>query len=142
MHPKFGYPFSIVGINITSWIYNLLIDGHLKTHFYNDSELLAVDKINMENFHKIYSKNEFQKHFFKFGNNLSYITGITFVEFDKYWFINEPRVMHFENLSKNFVSLMTEKLKNDPHLIIGENFLGKSYSKDSLLKPTCCVRAK
>ena len=56
LHPKYGYPFAIVGINITSWIHKLLLDGHLKTHFYNDSELLAVDKIKIENFNKIYCK--------------------------------------------------------------------------------------
>ena len=56
LHPKYGYPFAIVGINITSWIHKLLLDGHLKTHFYNDSELLAVDKIKIENFNKIYCR--------------------------------------------------------------------------------------
>lgn len=56
LHPKFGFPFSIVGINITSWVHRLLTEGHLKTHFYNDSELLSTNSINIENFHKIYCK--------------------------------------------------------------------------------------
>lgn len=107
LHPKFGYPFAIVGINITSWIYFLLLNGHLKTHFYNDSALLARNNINLENFNKIYS--------------------IIFSEFDTFWFANEPNVMEFERLTKIFNKLITEKLKNDPHTIIRENFLGKSY---------------
>jgi hypothetical protein len=59
LHPKLGYPFSIVGISITSWVYKLLNGNFLKTHFYNDSELLSVSSINLENFHKIYCKFHF-----------------------------------------------------------------------------------
>lgn len=55
LHPKFWYPFAIVGINITSWIYHMLSDGHLKTHFYNDSALLDKSKFDLQNFNKIYS---------------------------------------------------------------------------------------
>jgi ELMO domain-containing protein len=54
LHPIHGYPFAIVGINITSWIYNLLTDGFLKTHFYNNSELLSIEKFDLEDIHKIY----------------------------------------------------------------------------------------
>lgn len=112
LHPKFGYPFAIVGINITSWIYHLLSEGYLKTHFYNDSALLARDKINLSNFNRIYCT--------------------IFIEFDSFWFTNEPNVMDFERLSKIFQSLITEKLKNDPHSIIRENFLGKNYKISQL----------
>lgn len=106
LHPKHGYPFSIVGISITSWVYKLLNGSYLKTHFYNDSELLSVASINLENFHKIYC--------------------VLFVEFDQYWFMNEPNVMNFEKVSKLFYNLVANKLKNDPHTIIKENFLGKN----------------
>lgn len=112
LHPKFGYPFAIVGINITSWIYHLLSDGHLKTHFYNDSALLARDNINLLNFNKIYQ--------------------IIFVEFNAFWFANEPNIMDFERLTKIFKGLIAEKLVNDPHAIIRENFLGKNYKLTSL----------
>lgn len=106
LHPKLGYPFSIVGISITSWVYKLLNGNFLKTHFYNDSELLSVSSINLENFHKIYC--------------------VLFIEFDQYWFLNEPNVMNFEKNSKLFFTLVANKLKNDPRTIIKENFLGKN----------------
>ena len=57
LNPKFGYPFAIVGINISSWVHKLLVDGHLKTHFFNNSELMSIDKINIENYNKIYGKS-------------------------------------------------------------------------------------
>jgi hypothetical protein len=57
LHPKYGYPFAIVGINITAWIQMMLKEGHLKTHFYNDSDLLSTEKIEIESFHKIYCKS-------------------------------------------------------------------------------------
>lgn len=117
LHPKHGYPFAIVGINMTSLIYHLLADGHLKTHFYNNSALLARDKINVEQFNKLYCT--------------------IFSEFDSFWFTNEPHVMEFERLSKIFKSLIIEKLTNDPHTIIRENFLGKNYKINQLTKNFC-----
>jgi hypothetical protein len=56
LNPKYGYPFAIVGINISSWIYKLLLDGNLKTHFFNNSELMSIDKINIDYYNKIYGK--------------------------------------------------------------------------------------
>ncbi len=53
-------------------------------------------------------------------------TGVLFIEFDQYWFLNEPNVMNFEKNSKLFYTLVANKLKNDPHTIIKENFLGKN----------------
>ena len=58
LNPKYGYPFAIVGINITSWLHKLLLDGHLKTHFYNNSELMSIDKINIDNLNKVYGKKK------------------------------------------------------------------------------------
>lgn len=51
--------------------------------------------------------------------------GIIFAEFDTFWFVNEPNVMQFERLTKIFKELIRDKLTNDPHAIIRENFLGK-----------------
>jgi hypothetical protein len=99
---------------MTSLIYNLVADGYLKTHFYNNSALLARDKINVENFNRIYCT--------------------IFNEFDAFWFINEPNVMEFERLLRIFKSLIIERLKNDPHTIIRENFLGKNYKISQLNK--------
>ncbi len=53
--------------------------------------------------------------------------GVLFVEFDQYWFLNEQNVMNFEKVSKLFYSIIGNKLKNDPHTIIRENFLGKKF---------------
>ncbi len=99
---------------MTSLIYNLLSDGYLKTHFYNKSALLARDKINLANFNKLYCT--------------------VFNEFDAFWHTNEPNVMEFERLLNIFKNLIIEKLKNDPHTIIREHFLGKNYKISQLNK--------
>ena len=51
-----------------------------------------------------------------------------FTEFERFWFVNEPNIMHFEKLTKKFNKLVTEKLSKDPHAIIQANFLGKTSS--------------
>ena len=51
LHPIHGFPFAIVGINLTHMAYSLLIGGHLKTHFFNSYNRL----FKVEDFHKVYS---------------------------------------------------------------------------------------
>merc|ERR1719402_466284 len=50
-HPKFGYSFAIVGINLTHMAYKLLQDSALKSHLYNVTE----GRPNIDNFHHFYS---------------------------------------------------------------------------------------
>lgn len=89
-HPKYGYSYAIVGINISFMTYTLLKDGHLKTHMYN-----SVHELNMDDFHNTYC--------------------YLFFEFDKFWLSNEPRdIMEFSRLQDLFNLLMIEKLtKNE-----------------------------
>lgn len=56
----FRYSFAIVGINITGLTYQMLIAGHLKTHFYN----VVQGQPQLEDFHKVYCKYPLctQKH--------------------------------------------------------------------------------
>ncbi|CAG2170876.1 unnamed protein product [Oppiella nova] len=48
LHPKHGFPFAIVGINLTHLALSLLMDGHLKTHFFNSFNrylFVAFDRV-------------------------------------------------------------------------------------------------
>merc|ERR1719516_651248 len=38
-HPKFGFSFAIVGINLTHLAYRLLMDYSLRSHLYNQNKL-------------------------------------------------------------------------------------------------------
>ncbi|XP_061101192.1 ELMO domain-containing protein 2 isoform X1 [Conger conger] len=49
-HPKLGYSYAIVGINLTEMVFSLLRSGALKPHFYNT----AFQSPKMEHFHQLY----------------------------------------------------------------------------------------
>ena len=85
-HPKFGYSFAIVGINLTHLAYRLLTDGTLRSHLYNKNQLPDIDP-----FHQFYS----------------YI----FIEFDKFWLECEPRdIMEFNRIRDIFESNLRSQL--------------------------------
>lgn len=78
-HPKLGYSYAIVGINLTEMAYSLLRSGALKTHFYNT----VAGKPEMQNFHQLYCY-------------LAY-------EFDKFWVDEEPEsIMEFNIYREKF----------------------------------------
>ncbi|MGH0128470.1 UNVERIFIED_CONTAM: hypothetical protein FKN15_034928 [Acipenser sinensis] len=78
-HPKLGYSYAIVGINLTEMAYSLLKSGALKPHFYN----LVPGNPRLEHFHKLYCY-------------LAY-------EFDKFWFKEEPEsIMEFNQYREKF----------------------------------------
>jgi hypothetical protein len=57
------------------------------------------------------------------------------MEFSKFWFKNEPNIMHFESLSKQFLNAIIEKLNNDSLTILREDFMSKAYNlKESPIK--------
>jgi len=88
-HPRFGYSFAIVGINLTHMAYKMLQEDALKTHMYN----VTAGRPNMENFH----------HFF------SYL----FVEFDKFWLECRPRdIMEFNRIRDLFENNVRAKLED------------------------------
>ncbi|KAM8808301.1 ELMO domain-containing protein 2 [Eudromia elegans] len=78
-HPKLGYSYAIVGINLTEMAYSLLKSGALKPHLYN-----AVSGLpQLEHFHQFYC----------------YLV----YEFDKFWFEEEPEsIMHFNQYREKF----------------------------------------
>ncbi|NWI99418.1 ELMD2 protein, partial [Crypturellus undulatus] len=78
-HPKLGYSYAIVGINLTEMAYSLLKSGALKPHLYN-----AVSGLpQLEDFHQFYC----------------YLV----YEFDKFWFEEEPEsIMHFNQYREKF----------------------------------------
>ncbi|NWQ74656.1 ELMD2 protein, partial [Columbina picui] len=78
-HPKLGYSYAIVGINLTEMAYSLLRSGALKSHLYNVVSGLP----QMEHFHQFYC----------------YLV----YEFDKFWFEEEPEsIMHFNQYREKF----------------------------------------
>ncbi|NWV64091.1 ELMD2 protein, partial [Malurus elegans] len=78
-HPKLGYSYAIVGINLTEMAYSLLKNGTLKAHLYN----LVSGLPQMEHFHQFYC----------------YLV----YEFDKFWFEEEPEsIMHFNQYREKF----------------------------------------
>ncbi|XP_048007663.1 ELMO domain-containing protein 2 [Leguminivora glycinivorella] len=78
-HPKYGYTFAIVGINLTSMAYYLLKDGSAKTYMFNAKQYLP----NMNLFHRFYC--------------------YLFYEFDKMWIESKPEnMMEFSIIFKRF----------------------------------------
>uniref|UniRef100_A0A3P8SW26 ELMO/CED-12 domain containing 2 n=1 Tax=Amphiprion percula TaxID=161767 RepID=A0A3P8SW26_AMPPE len=78
-HPKLGYSYAIVGINLTEMAYSLLKSGALKPHFYNTVQGTP----ELQHFHQLYCY-------------LAY-------EFDKFWVAEEPEsIMHFNQYREKF----------------------------------------
>ncbi|XP_029452917.1 ELMO domain-containing protein 2 isoform X2 [Rhinatrema bivittatum] len=78
-HPKMGYSYAIVGINLTEMAYSLLKGGALKSHLYN----LISGVPQLEHFHQFYC----------------YLV----YEFDKFWFQEEPEsIMLFNQYREKF----------------------------------------
>ncbi|XP_014441808.1 ELMO domain-containing protein 2 isoform X3 [Tupaia chinensis] len=73
-HPKLGYSYAIVGINLTEMAYSLLKSEALKFHLYN----FVPGTPTMEHFHQFYC----------------YLV----YEFDKFWFEEEPESIMYFNL--------------------------------------------
>ncbi|XP_063314522.1 ELMO domain-containing protein 2 [Pelobates fuscus] len=88
-HPKIGYSYAIVGINLTEMAYSLLKSGALKSHFYNT--VPGVPRIKC--FHQFYC----------------YLV----YEFDKFWFKEEPEsIMYFNQYREKFHDQIKHLLLN------------------------------
>ncbi|XP_018422943.1 PREDICTED: ELMO domain-containing protein 2-like [Nanorana parkeri] len=88
-HPKIGYSYAIVGINLTEMAYSLLKSGALKSHFYN----MVPGSPEIRCFHQFFCY-------------LSY-------EFDKFWFKEEPEsIMHFNQYREKFHDQIKHLLSN------------------------------
>ncbi|XP_022100304.1 ELMO domain-containing protein 2-like [Acanthaster planci] len=85
-HPKFGYSYAVVGINMTSIAYHLLQDDTLKTHLYNHVQ----GRPTVQDFHQIYCH--------------------IFFNFDTFWLAEKPRdIMEFSRVRDKY----EEKLRCD-----------------------------
>ncbi|XP_055923995.1 ELMO domain-containing protein 2 [Eupeodes corollae] len=90
MHPRFGYTFAIVGINITSMAFRMLKEGSAKTQFFN----VCKTAPNINHFHMFYC--------------------YLFFQFDSFWMESEPRnIMDFSTIYQNFEGWVLHALKND-----------------------------
>ncbi|XP_022909483.1 ELMO domain-containing protein 2 [Onthophagus taurus] len=89
-HPKHGYCFAIVGINLTYMAWKLLKSGDAKTYFYNVSKTLPTIRL----FHQFYS--------------------YLFYEFDRYWIECKPKnMMEFSSISEKFENNIKESLSDN-----------------------------
>lgn len=88
-HPKLGYSYAIVGINLTEMAYSLLKSGALKPHFYNT----VLNSPEVLHFHQLYCY-------------LAY-------EFDKFWLAEEPEsIMLFNEYREKFHNKVQLNLKD------------------------------
>nr|CAG4644177.1 EOG090X0AMT [Lepidurus arcticus] len=86
-HPKHGYSFAIVGINLTSMAYNLWKEGWARSHIYNTC--IGVPTL---------------RHFHQFYCYLVY-------EFDKCWLAEKPAdIMEFGRIRDKFQSRLRRLL--------------------------------
>ncbi|XP_014254930.1 ELMO domain-containing protein 2 [Cimex lectularius] len=99
LHPKYGYAFAIVGINLTSLAYHILKDGAAKTHIYN----IAKSMPSMRVFHQFYC--------------------YLFYEFDRFWIEAKPQdVMQFSFIKDQFEESIRRLLEN-PMTTFNINFV-------------------
>jgi len=85
-HPKYGYSFAIVGINMTELCIRFFKNGALKSHFYNLDKKFPT----MTDFHELYC----------------YIL----IDFDKLWMSEKPNIMQFNEIRKKYEEQLTAEL--------------------------------
>lgn len=98
-HPRFGYTFAIVGINLTSMAYKLLKSGAAKNHFYNRGAAASRQgQADLEAFHKFYC----------------YLV----YEFDRFWMHCKPSsIMEFSAISERFEASLAKRLADETVLL-------------------------
>ncbi|XP_041056161.1 ELMO domain-containing protein 2 isoform X2 [Carcharodon carcharias] len=97
-HPKIGYSYAIVGINLTEMAYSMMKSGLLKAHFCN----LVPGVPQLHHFHQFYCY-------------LMY-------EFDQFWFKEGPSsIMEFNQYREQFHEKIKQLLQ-DPKTVLELNF--------------------
>lgn len=87
--PKCGYSFAIVGINMTDLVYHLLMNGNLKTHFYNS----GTSQPTIGDLHEVYC--------------------YVFHEFDAFWFSKNPKdIMDFGKIRNKYRKKLIKRLQD------------------------------
>nr|CAG4641080.1 EOG090X0AMT [Eulimnadia texana] len=97
-HPKYGYSFAIVGINLTSTALTLWKTGAAKTHFYNYCHHHNIQRPEIYLFHQFYC--------------------YLFFEFDRFWLAEKPAtIMEFSRIHNLFEKNIRAKLANPSVLL-------------------------
>ncbi|XP_060707360.1 ELMO domain-containing protein 2 isoform X2 [Hemiscyllium ocellatum] len=97
-HPKIGYSYAIVGINLTEMAYSMMKSGLLKSHFYN----LVPGAPQLQHFHQFYC--------------------YLLYEFDQFWFKEGPSsIMEFNQYREQFHERV-KRLLQDPKALLTLNF--------------------
>nr|CAG4650365.1 EOG090X0AMT [Sida crystallina] len=82
-HPKYGYSFACVGINLTHMSYHMWKDGTAKTHVFNACHHTHAEVPDMSHFHRFYC--------------------YLYFEFDKMWLSEKPSsIMDFSRIRDLF----------------------------------------
>nr|ACO10088.1 ELMO domain-containing protein 2 [Osmerus mordax] len=93
-HPRLGYSYAIVGINLTEMAYSLMRAGLLKPHFYN----CVPGRPTLRHFHLLYCY-------------LAY-------EFDRFWVQEQPEsIMEFNHYREKFHDQVKQQLQ-DPSVFL------------------------
>lgn len=91
LHDKYGYPFAIVGINITYNLLNLFKDGSMKHLYYDEGDVLFRNS----------------QRALKLLTTLHDLYVELFLRFDCFWFESKPEtIFEFKPLMEKFVSIM------------------------------------
>lgn len=94
-HPKYGFSYAIVGINITELAYTLLFAGAMKSHFYN----IIPAAPRLVHFHQAFC--------------------YLFHEFDAFWLKEEPRdIMEFNRVREMFRQQVQDQLSSDEAVLV------------------------
>ena len=89
-HPVKGYSFAITGIHLTHLTLSLLLDGSLRTHFYNQNK----EQFCIEDLHQVYAQ--------------------IFAAFDTFWVREDPQdVMQFRFVRDKFVAELRLHLSDE-----------------------------
>ena len=87
LHPQYGFPFAVAGINFTGVTFELLRSGKLKSHFYN----LMDDKYTIEHFYDVFIR--------------------LFCDFCNFYISEEPEnIMAFNVLKNKYTEMISVRL--------------------------------
>lgn len=94
-HPVKGYSFAITGIHLTHLTMSLLLDGSLRTHFFN----LGKEQFCLRDLHQVYAQ--------------------VFAAFDKFWVREDPQdMMQFRFVRDKFVAELRLHLSDEKATLV------------------------
>ncbi|XP_067948654.1 ELMO domain-containing protein 1-like [Watersipora subatra] len=106
VHPKYGYSFAIVGINLTELCLRFMKNGCLKAHFYNMEGTTPA----LDDFHQVYC--------------------YVFVEFNKLWMKEKPNIMQFNEIRDKYEKQLRRQLDSSRALLQLESCPSELVTQD------------